>query len=339
MAPTTVTDWASLAGRHSPDALVVADATGSIVWASDAVTSLLGWTHEELLGQPVEVLVPPEDRDVHVRRRQRFGSAPATRPLGGGRYLWAVHHDGWPVPVEIGLSPVRVGDATYVIAAVRDCSDRRSLEQALRTAQERLGLEAERGRIARDLHDTVAQDLYGLGLALQRMRSRGASDEDWGRVIDQVDESIRQLSATIYGLQGPEIHDGGLGELLGQVTQRSARAIGFSPDVLVRGDLAADWLRPLALTLQSVLRELLSNVARHAAASRVTVEIDATDGVALIVSDDGVGVDAATGDASGSGLANVRDRAAEVGGCFTIGRREGGGTSARWWAPRPATGK
>lgn len=113
----------------APDATVIVDESGTIVLANAQVANVLGWSQDELVGRPIETLVPARLREGHEGRRTGFLQAPAVRPMGVGRNLFAQHKDGHELPVEISLSPLETDSGVLVSASVRDISDRLRIEQ------------------------------------------------------------------------------------------------------------------------------------------------------------------------------------------------------------------
>lgn len=126
----------------APDAMVVADANGRIASVNAATERLFGYQRHELIGQPLEVLVPEASASRHVGHRNGYLAKPATRGMGSGLELWGRRKDGSLVPVEIGLSPLDDPDGLLVVAAVRDISDRRAAERSLKESEERLAAAA-----------------------------------------------------------------------------------------------------------------------------------------------------------------------------------------------------
>ena len=127
----------------APDATVVADARGSILVANRQAEVLLGYTREELVGQPVEVLLPERFRGRHLEHRAAYLTDPRPRGMGTSLTLFARHKDGTEIPVEISLSPLGEAAGRVVIAAIRDVSERRKMQEALRLSEERLRLLVE----------------------------------------------------------------------------------------------------------------------------------------------------------------------------------------------------
>jgi PAS domain S-box-containing protein len=120
-----------------PDALVIADATGRIVLVNAQTERLFGYRREELLGHPIEVLLPDRFRERHVAQRDGYFAAPHTRPMGRGMELVGRRKDGHEVPVEIALSPLPTDAGLLVVSSVRDVTERRKAEGELRKMEAR----------------------------------------------------------------------------------------------------------------------------------------------------------------------------------------------------------
>jgi signal transduction histidine kinase len=202
-----------------------------------------------------------------------------------------------------------------------------------RADQQRMALLEERDRIARDLHDHVIQRLFAAGLSVQSVASslgQEARAQRLSQVIDDIDETIRQIRTSIFELRGPlgPQNETVRTRLLGAVKDVSD-ALGFSPDVRFAGPLDTVVGDEIADDAVAVVREALTNVARHAHASRVDVEVKASaDRLTIDVVDDGVGI----GDAQRrSGLANLRERAERHGGELVLAADSG--SRLRWSVP------
>jgi two-component system, NarL family, sensor histidine kinase DevS len=200
-----------------------------------------------------------------------------------------------------------------------------------------LTLVEDRERIAADLHDTVIQRLFATGLSLQSTIRRISPPEVAQRVetaITDLDDTIRQIRSTIFGLQAPRVADRGLrGEILALASE-AATSLGFEPHLRLDGPIDTLVDGEVADHLLAVLREALSNVVRHAGATRVDVAIEVADGrVVAEVRDNGVGP-GGHDRPGGQGLDNMAQRARAVGGStsLTVGP-DGQITVLSWEAP------
>ncbi|NUS18100.1 MAG: GAF domain-containing protein [Streptomyces sp.] len=256
-------------------------------------------------------------------------------PLGGGEETLGVLHVARTPggqPFSAAALEMISGFAGQAALALRIAEHRRASEQLL--------VFDDRERIARDLHDLAIQRLFASGLTLQsalgRVADRPETAERIGRVVDDLDDTIKIIRSTIYALgrRDPR-QDAGLRAGLLAEADRAAEALGFTPTLRMSGLL--DTLVPAAVAehVLAVLREALSNTARHAAARSVEVGVEVSGGrVRLRVADDGCGVDPAV--TRRSGLANARARAEELGGTFGLTARPSGtGTVLEWAVPLP----
>jgi protein-histidine pros-kinase len=118
----------------APDAMVIVDGNGRIVLVNTQAEHVFGYTREELLGQPVETLVPARFHAVHPAHRERYADAPRPRPMGSGLELSGLHKDGHEFPVEISLSPLETEDGVLYTAAIRDVSEQKQHVRRIREA-------------------------------------------------------------------------------------------------------------------------------------------------------------------------------------------------------------
>ncbi len=121
-----------------PDAIVMVNKTGRIVLVNGQAEELFGYSRDELLGKPVEELLPKRYRDGHVAHRTRYFSELKTRSMGAGLELFANRKDGAEIPVEISLSPLRTAEGVFAMTAIRDITDRKKLQEELRKTNEEL---------------------------------------------------------------------------------------------------------------------------------------------------------------------------------------------------------
>ena len=203
MKTLTAERWAALV-EAAPDAMVCVNAEGVIVFANDQVVRLFRYGREDLIGQPVEMLVPDAVRAGHQRHRAGYLANPSPRPMGLGRQLSARRRDGITFPAEISLSVLGSGGEILIMAAVRDITDRlkeraerdRLMSEAQRDRARIRAQQAERlealgqlaGGIAHDFNNLLAVILNNAAFVTEEIeRSTG---DDWA---DQRDAARRDL--------------------------------------------------------------------------------------------------------------------------------------------------
>jgi diguanylate cyclase (GGDEF)-like protein/PAS domain S-box-containing protein len=121
-----------IAVESAPNAMVMIDRQGRIALVNSQAVKMFGYNREELIGQPVEVLLPERFRGGHPGYRMEFSSSPQARPMGAGRDLYAVRKDGSEFPVEIGLNPIETDDELLVMSAIVDITERKRAEEQIR---------------------------------------------------------------------------------------------------------------------------------------------------------------------------------------------------------------
>ncbi len=261
----------------------------------------------------------------------------------------------WPVPVATGpavVAPLAATDTLHGVLVVAQAAGENrpvnedvpmlttfagqaalALERA-RAQEERelLAVLEDRERIARDLHDVVIQRLFATGLQLQTAAQLAGRPELGARIntaVDDLDTTIRDIRTAIFELRTPI--SATLRTELRQLVQSAAESLNFRPALDVTGPIDSavpDELRP---DLLAVVREALSNVARHARASAVGVRVRVGGGqLEVAVVDNGIG---AAGAAERGGLANMRQRATRHGGTFEVRPTEPSGTTIFWAVP------
>lgn len=192
----------------------------------------------------------------------------------------------------------------------------------------------DRERIARDLHDLVIQRLFAAGLSIQSLRRYTAdpvAHERIAAVTGELDDTIRELRDTIYSLRTGELEQEPLTRRILRVVREGSRGHSLRPAVAFAGAVDGSVSEGVAGHLLSVVSEGLSNALRHAEADSISIAVTADAGsVDLVVEDDGKGFDRPDRD---SGLANMRSRAALLGGSCSIDSTPGFGTKIRWSAP------
>jgi two-component system, NarL family, sensor histidine kinase DevS len=316
-----------------PDAMLLVDRMGVVRLANLEADRMFGWP-EGLTGRTVESLLPATYAAGHAELRTGFHQEPQRRSMGAGLRLEATRGDGTRFPVQISLSPL---SADLVIAAVRDVTDMVASEERLVVSARRRILAEDHERIAKDMHDTVIQELFALGMSLQSTVAAIPDPATAGRVesaVDTLDGVIRSIRSLIFDIRRDRTDVDDLRVQVVEIATSLIPSLGFEPSVSFSGpvDRVPAGLHEHVL---AAAREGLTNVARHAQATAAAIEVRcADDAVTVIVIDDGVGMPDRP--ARSSGLANLAERAQRARGLFRVAAHPEGGTTVEWSAPLPA---
>jgi PAS domain S-box-containing protein len=313
--------------EQSAEGLYLLDAeTKRVMETNSSLQRMLGYSAEELEGMVLYDLIelPREEVDATLRRTLERGY----RPVGERRYR---RKDGGLVDVEIGASVIRYGGGEVVCAVVRDVTERKRAEEAMREVRE-----AERRRLARDLHDGVLQDLSytTAAMGLIMLKAAGTSlEEELQKTIDALRRAAQGLRNAVNDLRLEEEQDRPFPELVEYLVQRNRTMVrGYEISLEVTEGFPFAPLGEVGTQMLRIIREALTNARRHSGALNVivTLKVEEEDMVAE-VSDDGRGL--GPGAAPGVGLKSMRERAAILGGKLEIESAVGQGTRVRLRVP------
>jgi len=303
--------------ESAPSALIMVDAQGIITFANTEVERLFGYSREELVGSPIDRLVPERYRGQHPGQRAEFFVNPSKRAMGAGRDLYGLHKDGSQIPVEIGLTPIQTPEGLHVLAALIDITERLRAQEALRSLPKQLldAQEAERRRIARELHDEVGQALTASQIRLRDLEAqlRGTPGaEHAAEISGMVTTLLQQVRQLSLDLRPTVLDDLGLVPAIRWFMRERV------PQGRIQVGLDAPLTIPrmpasLETAMFRVFQSAVTNVLRHAEARtvRVSLGFDAPR-VTLEVQDDGKGFD----------LDLARQRARQGGSLGLLGMEE-----------------
>jgi PAS domain S-box-containing protein len=245
----------------APDAILGCAADGRIVLVNSKVEQLFGYDREELLGQPVEILVPDAERIVHVEHRERYLAAQTARPMGVGQPLFGRRRDGGLFPVEISLSTIETEDGVIVSAAIRDITERVRVHEELQDLYERLRTANE------DLERRVGERTRQLAAQTEQLRQANAELEAFSySVSHDLRAPLRAVDgfASVLASEHADALDEAGRRYLAKV-RSGAQQMGQ----LIDGLLAFSRLQRQALTRQPVrLEALVADVWEELAVER-----------------------------------------------------------------------
>ena len=308
----------------APDAILQVDQQGRILLLNRMTEQMFGYQRQELLGAPVEILVPREMRHAHAVHRAHFSAHPATRGMGTGLVLQAVRKDGTRFPVEISLSPGSDKTPFHATAIVRDISRRKEAEDQLRAVQEEhnrelavhnrelaeRNLEVERANrlktefLASMSHElrTPLHTIIGFSELLEEQR-QGALNEKQRRFVEHIHRDSLHLLELINDILDLSKIESGRADLhleevdLGEVIEESLatiRPLAQSKSLAIQTRLGAltGILQADPRRIKQILVNLLSNAVKFTpAGGRIEVEATRAAGAAEVsVSDTGVGI-------------------------------------------------
>ncbi len=326
------------------DAIISIDEGGDIVLYNRAAEATFGWPVQQVLGKPLSMLLPARFRDGHAAHVRHFAATGVThRRKGEGVVLYGLRADGTEFPMDASISQIDTGHGKVFSVIVRDVTERMKARQDLaRFATEASAIrEQEKTRVARELHDELAQSLTALKMDATWLRDHLARDPTAAgakvagmlALLDDCVAATRRIAADLRPLV---LDDLGLVPAIEWLAQNFTQRHGV-PCALDL-DESLELREPHATAAFRIVQESLANVAKHARAGQAWVRVAREGGqVMLEVRDDGIGFDPkAARKPESLGLMGLRERAQLLEGAVRIESEPGHGTRMYAQIPLPA---
>lgn len=245
--------------ESAPDAMVIADASGTIQLANSQAERLFGYAAAELIGQPVELLMPERFRGRHPNHRKDYAGAPRVRPMGSGLELFGQRKDGSEFPIELSLSPLETDSGMLVSSAIRDISERKRAEK--------LTLDSlhEKEMLLKEVHHRVKNNLAVIA-SLFYLQQRDLTDRGMIRVMQESQDRVRSMAMVHESLYNSD----SMAEVdFADYADNLARQLidSYSRDGHIRLTTA---LAPVSMSINTavpcglILNEIVTNAVKHA---------------------------------------------------------------------------
>ena len=339
--------------RSSMEAIITIDEQQRVVLFNPMAEQVFGCSAMDAIGAPLARFIPERFRAAHARHVEQFGvTGVSDRQMGRQRVLSGLRANGEEFPIEASISQIRDGDTRLYTVMLRDVTERVRAEQAQQRAREELRelsanlqkiREDEKTRIARELHDDLGQQLTALKMDISSVEETlGASAstlvreqlQGMRRLIDVTVASVRRIAADLRPVM---LDDLGLIPAVEWLANDFTNRYGIEVERDIEtGD--ARFSPTGATALFRIVQEALTNVARHADATLVTLSLRvANEGFVLRIADNGLG-SSHGGEPAGKsfGLLGIRERAHMLGGAVDIQTAQGKGFALRVTIPAEA---
>jgi len=347
----------------APDAIVIVNSSGRIELINSQTESMFGYQRDELLGRPMEILLPEVFREHHVALREHYVTDPQSRRTNIRKTLRARRKDGSEFPAEIGVSPLRTKEGLLVISSIRDVTERSKAEatirqlnseledrvkrrtNAFRAANEKLRSEIaerrrlekqilhiserEQQRIGRDLHDDLGQRLAGIAYMSQVLsknleKTESPEAPQARKITGLLEEALTLTRLLARGLHPVALKTGGLSAALADLAERTTEMF----DVNCHFDAPVN--EPVlnestATHLYRIAQEAVTNALNHGKATDGGVTLSShLDHAILSVRDNGIGMPKNEEDAKGMGLRIMNYRADVIGAFIKVSSSDTG---------------
>ena len=291
--------------QQAPDALVVANEQGKILFVNAAVTTLFGYQPDELVGQALEILMPARYRQVHLRHRHGFAAQPSNRAMGQrGAALSGLRRDGSEFPIWVSLSPMRIDGQLRIAAAIRDVTDWQELTEHLRNASEAAKKAAQvKSRFLATASHDLRQPLQtlqllnaSLNMGLERKLGKTALLGITKRQQHAIESMTELLNALLdiskleSGTVQAKIEAVSLRQLIGEL-QEQFESLATAKQLVLTTEIADLTVRTDKILIRQLVQNLVNNSIKYTDAGQVSIKVFTDQQGALIeIADSGVGI-------------------------------------------------
>ena len=331
------------------DAFIAIDSAGLITSWNAQAESIFGWARSEAIGRALsETIVPAQYRVAYAQGLRRFYAVGSGPLLNRRIETTALKRDGREFPIELAIWPVQSGGSCSFNAFIRDITERKEAEEMVRnlTRQILRAQEAERKRVARELHDSVSQLLASAKTRIQSLEKTIPAEEGPTlQIANQtrglLDRCIEEVSRIGHNLMPSELEDLGLLAAVRSLCLEFQEKSGIELH-LKHSSIPEELSASIALPLFRIVQEALTNVEKHSEAAHVSVVLEHKSSIVkATITDDGRGFDSSQhhvrkSKRSGMGLMNMKERAALIGGTMHISSATGKGTRIEVSVPAQA---
>jgi PAS domain S-box-containing protein len=317
------------------EGIITIDQRGVIESVNPAAERIFGYTAPELVGRPVNILMPSPYREQHDGYLAHYLATGNARIIGIGREVVGRRKDGSIFPMDLAVSELQLASGRMFTGFVRDITERKRMEQDILHVSER-----EQQRIGRDLHDGLGQHLAGIEMMSQvlgqQLRRQGLTAEagQAENIAGHVREAISHARRLARGLAPVVLESAGLEAALRDLAENATRFFGIPCRVRTGRKLGVSD-PTVSNHLYRIAQEALSNALKHSATRRLEIRLGAQgDELLLEIRDWGRGLGSSPPSASSMGLRIMQYRAQSIGGRCTIATHRGGGTLVTCAVPR-----
>lgn len=327
--------------RSANDAIVTADSSGNIAQWNKGAERIFGYQETDVVGKPLTLLMPRRFREKHAEGIHRVLAGGESRLMGRPVELFGLRKNGTEFPLELSLAQWQIDEGRYFTGMIRDITERKAAEAEIAAhrrrlasfaSEQNLAIEAERKRLAREVHDQIGQVFTAIQLIIHSLRQDAYLPGQEAALKQALEIGIATTRRITSELRPPLLDDLGLASALEHLTTETLGSATLACEIDIEGEDLLDSTQ--ALTLFRIAQEAVTNVLRHADAKHVEIQGRRQGAHYLFaITDDGRGFSLAEERKDAMGLIGMRERARLIGGACEITSGPPGGTSVNILLP------